>query len=93
MSSFEEYMIPCFWKQTLGIECLGCGIQRSISLILDGDFVGAFYMYPAIYTLLALLLFLIVHLKFEFKNGHKIILSLFILNICIIIINYYLKHF
>jgi len=93
MSSYEEYMLPCFWKQTLGIECLGCGIQRSISLILHGDFVGALYMYPAIYTLIILLLFLMVHLKFQFKNGHKIVLALFILNISIIIINYYLKHF
>lgn len=89
----EEYMIPCFWKKSFGIDCLGCGMQRSLSLILHGDFVGAFYMYPAVYTIIILFLFLILHLKFEFKNGHKIILALFILNITIIIINYYLKHF
>ncbi|WP_040250533.1 DUF2752 domain-containing protein [Psychroserpens mesophilus] len=93
MSSFEELMLPCFWKQTFGIECLGCGIQRSLSLLIHGDFVGAFYMYPAIYSLILLFIFLIIHLKFQLKNGHKIILGLFILNISIIIINYYLKHF
>ena len=91
MSSLEEYMLPCFWKQTFGIDCLGCGIQRSLSLLFQGAFIDAFYMYPAIYTLIVLLLFLIVHLKFHFKNGHKIILGLFILNISIIIINYCLK--
>ena len=93
MSSIEEFMLPCFWKQTFGIECLGCGIQRSLSLLIHGDFVAAFYMYPAIYTLIVLFGFLITHLKFQFRNGHKILLGLFILNISIIIINYYLKHF
>lgn len=87
----EEYMIPCFWKKTLNIECMGCGIQRAMSLLFQGEFIAAFKMYPAIYTLIILAIFLVVHIKYQFKLGSKILLALFILNVSIIIISYILK--
>ncbi|MDN3492128.1 DUF2752 domain-containing protein [Winogradskyella sp. APC 3343] len=86
-------MLPCLWKQTFNIDCMGCGMQRSIALILHGDLVAAFYMYPAIYSLIALFSFLLLHLKFHFKNGHRIILGLFLLNISIIVISFIIKTF
>nr|WP_179335233.1 DUF2752 domain-containing protein [Winogradskyella costae] len=86
-------MLPCLWKQTFNVDCMGCGMQRSMSLILKGDLVAAFYMYPAIYSLIIMFSFLILHLKFQFKNGHNIILGLFILNISIIVISFLIKHF
>ena len=58
LSDLEKYMLPCLNKKLFGIDCMGCGMQRSIALIAQGDFVGAFHMYPAIYTLV--LLFLVV---------------------------------
>lgn len=89
----EEYMLPCLWKQTFNIDCMGCGMQRSLSFILKGDFVAAFYMYPAIYTLMAMFTFLLFHLKFQFKNGHRIIFGLFLLNISIIVTSFIIKTF
>lgn len=89
----EDYMLPCFWKQNFGVDCFGCGIQRSLSLILKGEFVSAFYMYPAIYTLVIMFSFLILHIKYQFKYGHKVLLSLFILNISIIVTSFILKTF
>nr|WP_053992644.1 DUF2752 domain-containing protein [Mangrovimonas sp. TPBH4] len=86
-------MIPCLWKKTFGVECLGCGTQRAFALVLQGEFSAAFKLYPAIYTLLLLGVFLLAHIKYQFKHGHKILLALFILNITISLINYYLKHF
>ncbi|MBT8267159.1 MAG: DUF2752 domain-containing protein [Bacteroidia bacterium] len=91
MMAPEDYMIPCFWKKNFNIECMGCGIQRSLSLIFQGEFIAAFKMYPAIYTLIILFVFLVLHIKFQFKLGSKILLALFILNVSIIIISYLLK--
>ena len=68
----DDYMLPCLWKQTFNVDCMGCGMQRSISLILKGDFIAAFYMYPAIYSLIMLFTFLIFHLKFQFKNRYSL---------------------
>jgi len=91
MAAPEDFMIPCLWKKHFNIECMGCGFQRSISLIFEGEFVAAFKMYPAVYTIILLVLFLLLHIKFQFKLGSKILLVLFILNILIMIISYILK--
>jgi len=74
-----------------GVECLGCGIQRALVLISKGEFVEAFKMYPAIYTLILLALFSLIHLKKKFKNGKRIILTLAIINMIIIVVSYIIK--
>ena len=84
-------MFPCLWKKYLHIECMGCGFQRSVALLFQGQFEAAFIMYPAVYTLILLFGFLGLQLLFKFKYGAKILLVLFILNTCIIVINYIFK--
>ncbi len=87
----EEYMLPCFNKQILGIDCLGCGIQRAAALLFRGEFVAAFKMYPAIYTLVILALFLILNFFIKFKNSERIKVILIIVNIVIIVANFIYK--
>lgn len=87
----EEYMLPCLNKKYLGFECMGCGIQRSISLLFKGQFTDAFFMYPAIYPLLALLAFLVVNQFISFKYANKSIIFLAILTVATIIVSYIIK--
>ena len=91
LSNPEDYMLPCLSKQILGIECFGCGGQRAVSLLFQGDFIAAFKMYPAIYTLIILALFFLYSIFFKIKNGEKIKITLVVLNIVIIVINYLIK--
>ncbi len=70
---------------------MGCGMQRAIIHLLKGEFLDAFYMYPAIYTLIIMFGYLGLHLLFQFKYGAKILLYLFYINTAIILINYGLK--
>ncbi|MFD2292573.1 DUF2752 domain-containing protein [Mariniflexile gromovii] len=86
-------MLPCLNKKFFGFECMGCGFQRSLSLIIHGEFTSAFYMYPAIYTLL--LLFVIITINFfkNFKNANTIIFILAVLNAVVIIANFIIKTF
>lgn len=86
--NLEDYMLPCFTKQYLGIDCMGCGIQRSLALILNGEFVAAFKMYPAIYTLLLFFGFLGVNMFYNFSFAPKLIRNLVIINGVIITINF-----
>lgn len=93
MSSLEDYMLPCLNKKLFGFDCMGCGMQRSVSLIFHGDFIGAFYMYPAIYSLI--LLFAIISINFikNFKHANTIIYILAVLNAIIIITSFTIKTF
>ncbi|AIN49954.1 putative membrane protein [Dokdonia sp. MED134] len=87
----EEYMLPCMNKKYLGFECMGCGIQRSIALILRGEFVEAFFMYPAIYPLVLLFSLLILNQFISIKYANKGIIILAILTVATIIVSYIIK--
>ena len=93
MRSPEEYMLPCLNKKLFGIDCMGCGMQRSLALIAQGDLIGAFYMYPAIYTLLLLLGVIVINYFRNFKYAYKIIVTLAIVNGVIILGNFIFKTF
>jgi len=91
----EEFLLPCLNKQLFGIECYGCGSQRAVLLLLDGEFTAAFRMFPAIYSILILLIFILYNLFYKFKYDFSIKIGLISLNVTIIIINYAIKmiHF
>lgn len=87
----EKFMIPCLNKQLLGFECLGCGGQRALTLLFQGEFVEAFKMYPAIYTLVIFALFIALNIFYKFKNDEKVKIFLVVLNLLIIIVSYIYK--
>lgn len=91
ISFLEKNLLSCPWKQHLDIECMGCGMQRALIHVLKGEFSQAFALYPAVYTLLFLFIFLAFHLKFKYKNGRKIINYLIVINVLIISISYVYK--
>jgi len=86
-------MLPCLNKKLLGIDCMGCGLQRSVVLIFSGNFVEAFIMYPPIYPLLILLLFLIIDFFLNIKYSEVIKISLVCITFLTILINFTLKFF
>ncbi|MBD1262998.1 DUF2752 domain-containing protein [Maribacter polysiphoniae] len=91
MISLDDYMLPCLNKKLFGIECPGCGAQRAISFLLKGDFIDAFTMYPAIFTIIPLLGFLLVDSFFTIKYSNKIIITLMVSSVILILGNYILK--
>ncbi|WP_299364252.1 DUF2752 domain-containing protein [Winogradskyella sp.] len=91
IKGLEEYMMPCLNKKLFGFECMGCGLQRSIALLLRGQIVESFMMYPGLYTLIALFGFIGINTFKSFKSGNKIITILAILNVIVIVGSYFLK--
>lgn len=89
--NLQSYMLPCFSKTFLNIECLGCGLQRSFLLLINGHFLDAFQMYPAIFTLILLVSFALFNWFKKVKNANKIIGKLAYINLSIILINYFFK--
>ena len=93
MSKIEDLMLPCLNKKIFGFDCMGCGMQRSILLIFKGEFINAFKMYPAIYTLITLIIIIILNYFKKIKYGYKIIVSLALINFIIILSNFIIKTF
>ncbi|MBL0737233.1 DUF2752 domain-containing protein [Flavobacterium sp. GN10] len=91
--TLEKYMLPCLFKTFSGYDCLGCGFQRSLFLLFQGDFSAAFKMYPAIYTCLLLFIFIAFHFLDTSRNYKKLIWKLAIINLFFMLGGYYLKHF
>jgi hypothetical protein len=84
-------MITCNWKQEFGVDCLTCGLQRSIELLLKGEFIESFYMFPATMPLLLTFVIVILHIWKRFNQGHKWIISMFSLSAVMILINFSIK--
>jgi len=89
--ALKDYMLPCFSKQLFGMDCPGCGLQRSVLLLFNGEFFAAFKMYPAIYTLIALFVVIIINQVISIKYGSKLIIGLSISSVALILINFIFK--
>lgn len=89
----EHHLLSCPIKRLTGIDCPGCGFQRSILALLHGDLTKSIQLYPATIPILAMAVFTLLHLKFDFKNGALIIKIFYIAATLIIVIKYIYKIF
>jgi len=87
----EDYMLPCVNKALFGFDCMGCGIQRSLYLIGQGEFLAAFFMYPAIYPLALLLATISINIFKKIKYYNKIITILAVITVITIIVSFTIK--
>jgi len=87
----QDYMLPCMNKKLFGVECPGCGMQRSAALLFKGEFAEAFFMYPGIYPLLFLLLFILTSFVVDIRFERQIKIGLGILTGITIITSYIIK--
>ena len=93
MKFIKDHLLACPIKQHFGIDCPGCGFQRSVLALFEGDLIRSFTLYPPTVPLIILLLFTMVHLKIDFKHGAFFIKILYIGISLLIIINYIYKIF
>lgn len=89
--NYEDYMIPCMTKKLFGIDCFGCGIQRALVLLAQGDFEGAFYMYPAIYSMILFFIAIGINNFDKKRNYHYVIVSLGIITALTMVVSYFYK--
>jgi len=84
-------MLPCMFKKMFGIDCIGCGMQRSINFIIHGEFEKAFHMFPAIYTTILFCLSLALYIIDKKRSHHKLVIALAIINVTIMLVSYTYK--
>lgn len=84
-------MLPCLNKVLFGFPCPGCGGQRAAMLLVHGEFDQAFWMYPAIYPLLILGIFMLLQRFFPKKHYQKPVSIFAILSVSVIVLSYSYK--
>lgn len=84
-------MITCSWKKTVGIDCPGCGFQRSFWDLLQGEFYDSIMLFPATIPLIATIILLLLHLKFKFRHGAYSLVVFFSLSVFLILFNFFIK--
>jgi len=74
----QNHLLSCPFKALTGIDCPGCGFQRSVISLLKGDLEKSWQLYPP--TIPILLLFIIVAALYQFpvKKNAIIIKALII---------------
>ena len=89
----KDALLPCLNKEFFGVECPGCGLQRSVLLLFEGEFKEAFLMYPAIYPLILLMAFLGADQFIKIKYANTISIGLMVTSVLFILTNFLYKLF
>jgi hypothetical protein len=87
----EHHLLPCPTKYFFGMECPGCGMQRSIIELLRGNLVESIKLYPPLIPMLLMLVVLVINLKVNSAVWQKVLKYFFVANVAIILINYIFK--
>ncbi|MDB5086861.1 MAG: hypothetical protein JWR09_855 [Mucilaginibacter sp.] len=56
----QNHLIPCPFKYLTGIDCPGCGFQRSVIALIRGDLYKSLALYPATIPLILLSVYLVI---------------------------------
>ncbi|MFD0794552.1 DUF2752 domain-containing protein [Mucilaginibacter litoreus] len=88
----QYHLLPCPFKYLTGIDCPGCGFQRSILLLIKGNLNDSLLMYPPAIPILLTALWWLADSLLRLDNPKAYIKkSLFIITGSFITISYAIK--
>jgi hypothetical protein len=73
------------------MDCPGCGFQRSVLLLMKGEFAQSINMYWGTIPILAMLTYLLLYVKFRFRGGSKLLVWMYCGNAILILCHYFYK--
>jgi hypothetical protein len=93
MNWLQNHLIPCPFKKLTGIDCPGCGFQRSVIALVKGNLSDSFHFYPATIPFLLTILFVLFSCKLHADNKHIIKKTLYMITGSVIIVSYVIKMY
>jgi hypothetical protein len=87
----QNFLIPCPFKKLTGIDCPGCGFQRSFLALLRGDISKSFHLYPATIPLLLITIYTIADARWPMDRNNYVKKTLYIGTAALITIAYVIK--
>ncbi len=87
----QHHLLPCPFKYLTGIDCPGCGYQRSVIELLQGNIKQSFILYPPTMPLLLVLIYYVSTKVFKIQQKSIRLKPLLIIVACIIMLSYTIK--
>src|SRR3954463_11907709 len=92
MNWLQNHLITCPFKYITGIDCPGCGFQRSVIALIQGDIHKSFSLYPPAIPLLLFFAYGIVDSYFKLDTPKFAVKkTLFMILGSIVLITYCVK--
>ena len=89
----QNHLLACPFKKLTGIDCPGCGFQRSMLAMIKGDISESIHLYPATIPLLITALFVLFAAKLKIDTRHIAQKTLYMITGSIIMISYIFKMY
>ena len=88
----QDHLLPCPFKLLTGIDCPGCGFQRSVLALVQGNLHKSFALYPPAIPLLLYFAYGIADRIFKLDTNKEMVKkTLFIIMGSIIMVSYGVK--
>ncbi|HWD90553.1 MAG TPA: DUF2752 domain-containing protein [Mucilaginibacter sp.] len=87
----QNHLLACPFKKLTGIDCPGCGFQRSVLALMQGHLKDSLHLYPATIPLLLTAAYVLPDRKFHYDQRDTVKKILFYITGAIIIIAYLVK--
>jgi hypothetical protein len=89
--SVENHLLTCSFKENFGVECLGCGTQRSFLALMRGDLIQSFLHNPGVIFILLTFITSFVVYKYFPKFSFRVIVTSFSITVFAMTISYVFK--
>ncbi|MGZ3776769.1 MAG: DUF2752 domain-containing protein [Mucilaginibacter sp.] len=87
----QNHLLACPFKKLTGIDCPGCGFQRSFLALIQGNLKDSLHLYPATIPLLTAALFVLLDGKYHFDQKGIMKMTLYMVTGAVIIGSYMMK--
>ncbi len=87
----ESFLLACIFKQFTGLDCPGCGFQRSFLALLKGNLSLSYQLYPPMLFILIACAYILIGKYCNLKNHENIKKGLIASCMAVITINYLFK--
>jgi len=88
----QNHLLPCPFKYVTGIDCPGCGFQRSVLALMQGNLHQSFIIYPPAIPLLAFFAYGMADKYFKLDTSKNVVKkTLFVFIGSIVLISYGIK--
>jgi hypothetical protein len=88
----EHHLFSCFFKSNFGVECLGCGMQRSLIALLKGNLTQSLQYHIGLIPFFITIILLLIQIIIKHENGGKWVMWSFIVTTIVTVLQFTLRQ-